>query len=92
MCKEQEDCRSKDFYCVDHRNKTFEYLYDACLLIEPDKITNSTVFNFGIFTDALSSGVLVESSHFWEKFFYCFWWGLRNLRLVIYIILKLHYY
>jgi cyclic nucleotide gated channel len=36
-----------------------------------DEITNSTVFNFGIFTGALRSGV-VDSRDFSEKFFYCF--------------------
>ncbi|CAJ1974374.1 unnamed protein product [Sphenostylis stenocarpa] len=39
---------------------------------------NTTLFNFGIFLDALQSGV-VESRDFPQKFFYCFWWGLRNL-------------
>ncbi|GLT27769.1 hypothetical protein SLA2020_027420 [Shorea laevis] len=48
-----------------------------CPLINPDD-TNSTVFNFGIFIDALQSGI-VETSGFPTKFFYCFWWGLRNL-------------
>ncbi|GLT84765.1 hypothetical protein SLE2022_029790 [Rubroshorea leprosula] len=48
-----------------------------CPLINPDD-TNSTVFNFGIFIDALQSGI-VESRDFPKKFCYCFWWGLRNL-------------
>ncbi|GLT27770.1 hypothetical protein SLA2020_027430 [Shorea laevis] len=48
-----------------------------CPLINPDD-TNSTVFNFGIFIDALQSGI-VETRGFPKKFFYCFWWGLRNL-------------
>ncbi|GLT53352.1 hypothetical protein SLA2020_266300 [Shorea laevis] len=37
-----------------------------------------TLFDFGIFLDALQSGV-VESTDFPQKLFYCFWWGLRNL-------------
>ncbi|GKU96657.1 hypothetical protein SLEP1_g9868 [Rubroshorea leprosula] len=48
-----------------------------CPLINPDD-TNSTVLNFGIFIDALQSGI-VESRDFPKKFCYCFWWGLRNL-------------
>ncbi|GKV49987.1 hypothetical protein SLEP1_g56705 [Rubroshorea leprosula] len=51
-----------------------------CPLINPDD-TNSTVFNFGIFIDALQSGI-VETRDFPKKFFYCFWWGLRNLSSV----------
>ncbi|KAG5251703.1 cyclic nucleotide-gated ion channel [Salix suchowensis] len=54
-----------------------------CPFIHPDQIQNSTVFNFGIFIDALDSGV-VGSTYFPRKFFYCFWWGLRNLRFGIY--------
>ncbi|PON51343.1 Voltage dependent potassium channel [Parasponia andersonii] len=48
----------------------------SCPFIDPDQVQNT--FNFGIFTDALKSGV-VESTDFSSKFFYCFWWGLRNL-------------
>ncbi|GKU96678.1 hypothetical protein SLEP1_g9890 [Rubroshorea leprosula] len=51
-----------------------------CPLINPDD-TNSTVFNFGIFIDALQSGI-VETRDFRKKLFYCFWWGLRNLSSV----------
>jgi hypothetical protein len=36
-----------------------------------DEITNSTVFNFGIFTDAQRSGV-ADSRDFSDNLFYCF--------------------
>ncbi|XP_059459281.1 cyclic nucleotide-gated ion channel 1-like isoform X1 [Corylus avellana] len=81
MCKlkEKQGCRSENFYCRTRRNNTFDqYLYGACPFIDPDNITDPTVFNFGIFTDLLSSG-MAETRNFSEKFFYCFWWGLRNL-------------
>ncbi|CAN6930656.1 unnamed protein product, partial [Brassica oleracea] len=54
------------------------FLNTSCPLIDPEQITNSTVFNFGIYTDALKSGV-VETRDFPRKLLYCFWWGLRNL-------------
>lgn len=57
-------------------------LNDSCPYIDPDDISDSKAFNFGIFIDALKSGV-VASEDFPSKFFYCFWWGLRNLRLVV---------
>ncbi|RZC61287.1 hypothetical protein C5167_023047 [Papaver somniferum] len=38
----------------------------------------SPFFDFGIYLDALTSGV-VESSDFPSKLFYCLWWGLRSL-------------
>ncbi|XP_022733945.1 cyclic nucleotide-gated ion channel 1-like [Durio zibethinus] len=49
-------------------------LNTSCPFTKPDP----KVFNFGIFNDALASGV-AESRDFPKKFFYCFWWGLRNL-------------
>ncbi|XP_062119865.1 cyclic nucleotide-gated ion channel 1-like [Humulus lupulus] len=39
---------------------------------------NATIFDFGIFLEALESGVL-ESMDFPQKLMKCFWWGLRNL-------------
>jgi hypothetical protein len=45
----------------------------------PVQTPNTTLFDFAIFLDALQSGV-VESTDFPQKLFYCFWWGLRNLR------------
>ncbi|GKV49988.1 hypothetical protein SLEP1_g56706 [Rubroshorea leprosula] len=56
-------------------------LNTSCSLINPDEITNSTDFNFGIFFDALQSEI-VGTRSFRKKFFYCFWWGLRNLSSV----------
>ncbi|KAL5998330.1 Protein CNGC15c [Asimina triloba] len=36
-------------------------------------------FDFGIFGDALTYGVLASSLPFFRKYFYTLWWGLRNL-------------
>ncbi|XP_040985757.1 probable cyclic nucleotide-gated ion channel 16 [Juglans microcarpa x Juglans regia] len=38
---------------------------------------NDYYFQFGIFADAFTNEV--ASSNFIEKYFYCLWWGLRNL-------------
>lgn len=35
-------------------------------------------FDFGIYADALSHGINMETN-FLQKYFYCLWWGLRNL-------------
>ncbi|CAN6709400.1 unnamed protein product [Malus baccata var. baccata] len=43
------------------------------------KIPSSTPFNFGIYADALESGVVNDSADFVQKISYCFWWGLQNL-------------
>lgn len=39
------------------------------------------LFKFGIFENALKNKVF--SSKFLEKYFYCLWWGLQNLRYLI---------
>ncbi|XP_010456194.1 PREDICTED: putative cyclic nucleotide-gated ion channel 13 isoform X2 [Camelina sativa] len=76
--KRPEVCTFEFLYCDRNRTVKNDFLTTSCPFINPDDITKSTVFNFGIFTDALKSGI-VESDDFWKKFFYCFWWGLRNL-------------
>lgn len=65
-------------YCGEGVNPAAER---SCPLLEPREIKNPSDFDFGIFLDALKSGV-VETGDFPKKFFYCFWWGLRSLRLV----------
>ncbi|KAJ7959308.1 Cyclic nucleotide-gated ion channel 1 [Quillaja saponaria] len=68
------------FYCHDQRvvnMSTKTFLNESC----PIQDTNTAIFNFGIFLDALQSGV-VTSTDFRHKFSYCFWWGLRNLSSV----------
>lgn len=90
QCPGDDGCK-KVLYCnpMFKANSSFiEKLNASCPFIDPDEIKNSTVFNFGIFTDALQSGVL-ETRDFPKKFLYCFWWGLRNLRFVIINFLNL---
>ncbi|XP_062000050.1 cyclic nucleotide-gated ion channel 1-like [Rosa rugosa] len=70
-------CSRKDLYCDTggrHPNKT-AFLNSSCPILEEDK----TKFDFGIFLDGLQSGIVQSDTDFPQKFFYCFWWGLRNL-------------
>lgn len=39
---------------------------------------NARFYQFGIYGDAVTSGV--TTSAFFNKYFFCLWWGLRNLR------------
>ncbi|KAK9949325.1 hypothetical protein M0R45_004854 [Rubus argutus] len=68
------------FYCDEQmtsRNTTFINSLDKFCPV--DVPTNETAaFNFGIFIDSLKNGN-TGSIHFAKKFFYSFWWGLRNL-------------
>ncbi|XP_033148408.1 probable cyclic nucleotide-gated ion channel 3 [Brassica rapa] len=79
-CAKIEGCVHGNLYCSGGEDNS-QYLIGSCPLMDPEEIKNSTVFNFGIFAEALQSGV-VESMNFPKKFFYCFWWGLRNLSAV----------
>ncbi|KAI4328903.1 hypothetical protein L6164_021220 [Bauhinia variegata] len=68
--------------CVNVIPKSLEVINRNCTLTDPDDIKDSANFNFGIFIDALTSQVVESSKPFAEKFFYCFWWGLRNVSSV----------
>ncbi|KMT20322.1 hypothetical protein BVRB_1g003220 [Beta vulgaris subsp. vulgaris] len=71
-------CHQLSLYCKDKHEGNYVFNNTFCKLINPDQITDSTVLNFGLFYDALNSEVL-QSTHIFEKLFYCFWWGLQNL-------------
>ena len=73
-CQNSKDCIRSSFHCDDKKN--FDLLLNASC---PIKTPNTTIFDFGIYHDALNSGI-VESKDFPQKLFYCFWWGLQNLR------------
>lgn len=72
-CRNVSDCIHSTFFC-DNIGQYKIDLSEAC----PVKSPNTTRFDFGIFLDALDSGV-VNSMDFPKKIFYCLWWGLRNL-------------
>ncbi|XP_059634363.1 cyclic nucleotide-gated ion channel 1-like [Cornus florida] len=65
-------------YCGEHRIEDHAFLNVSCPPLESNEIKDETDFDFGIFLEALQSRV-VEWRNFPRKFFYCFWWGLRNL-------------
>lgn len=54
----------------------------SCPYTDPESIENLATFNFGMFVEALKSRVVESTTDFTHKFFYCFWWGLRSVRLV----------
>lgn len=74
-CDHHTGCARYSLYCDYPNSGSNAFLNSSC----PIQTPNTTLFNFGIFLDALQQGV-VESTDFPEKLFYCFWWGLQNLR------------
>jgi hypothetical protein len=81
-------CNKADIYCNDRGGfkSILNFLNGSCPILEEDK----NKFDFGIFLDALQSGV-VESRDFTDKLFYCFWWGLKNLRYASFILFSILY-
>ncbi|KAM1407508.1 hypothetical protein ACFX2F_002078 [Malus domestica] len=69
------ECMST-FHC-DNQRTTTKYI---TILDKYCPLNNSDggLFNFGIFLDSLKDRN-TEHINFGKKFFYCFWWGLRNL-------------
>ncbi|TKY73480.1 cyclic nucleotide-gated ion channel 16 [Spatholobus suberectus] len=47
------------------------------VLTDCDALNDKNKFQFGMFADAFTDHV--SSSRFFQKYFYCLWWGLRNL-------------
>lgn len=82
-CGNLSTCIHESLYCDDGSSNS-SFLNESC----PIKSSNTTLFDFGIFLEALQSGV-TNSNDFPQKFFYCFWWGLQNLRLVLMVCLIL---
>ncbi|KAK2974034.1 hypothetical protein RJ640_006226 [Escallonia rubra] len=80
-CKGNGTCKRGFLYCGNQDMKG----YDSWRSIS-DSVLNETcsvdAFDFGIFEQALSSGI-VSSKNFLSKYCYCLWWGLQNLRTIL---------
>ncbi|XP_021812496.1 uncharacterized protein LOC110755572 [Prunus avium] len=73
-CKNAISCGATDYCSGSTSSRNITFLNELC----PSNPPNATVFNFGIFLDAIQYGT-TRSMHFPTKFFYCIWWGVRNL-------------
>ncbi|KAL0427826.1 UNVERIFIED_CONTAM: putative cyclic nucleotide-gated ion channel 5 [Sesamum latifolium] len=81
-CKRSGKCITDFLYCGNQNmpnyniwsNISDSVLTSACP-VDDDK---NMPFDFGIFRQALSSGI-VSSRKFLSKYCYCLWWGLQNL-------------
>ncbi|KAF4380223.1 hypothetical protein F8388_024516 [Cannabis sativa] len=73
--KEQE-CDPGPFVCgEEHPMKNWRKMNEYCPVNPP----NATVFDFGIFSQAIESRIVCNATDFPKKFFRSFWWGLKNL-------------
>lgn len=69
------DCNS-----LDHPDRQY-WLNVTKVVGKCDAKNNNIHFKFGMFQDAFTNDV-VSTPRFIEKYLYCLWWGLRNLRYV----------
>jgi cyclic nucleotide gated channel len=89
-CDPNGGCNSSYLYCNNNRHDNHEYdkwlsstqVFNLCNGTQPDP------FNFGIYQQALVSGIL-GPGNFISKLCYCFWWGLQNLRYFIAVLYEI---
>lgn len=83
-CDPNTGCNSSYLYCSNNHpgsytswlNSNSTQVFSMC------NGNQSYAFNFGIYEQALVSGIL-GPGNFISKLCYCFWWGLQNLRYLI---------
>ncbi|XP_054820559.1 probable cyclic nucleotide-gated ion channel 5 isoform X2 [Prosopis cineraria] len=77
----ENGCNNNFLYCGNQlmegysawQNRSKDILHSQCS-VDPE----NPPFDYGIFTQAFSSGI-VSSKVFISKYCYCLWWGLQNL-------------
>ncbi|KAM3241674.1 hypothetical protein ACQJBY_054475 [Aegilops geniculata] len=67
------NCNFASLYCGSNTARDTIFLQNVCLTNGSDDIDPT----FGIYLPALRT--VSQSTSFFEKFFYCFWWGLQSL-------------
>ncbi|CAM8959946.1 unnamed protein product [Rhodiola kirilowii] len=81
-CHNTPQCK-KDFLYCGHQNLDG---YDTWRNMSKDVFNTSCIptdenppFDFGIYLQALQSGIVLSTTDFVSKYCYCLWWGLQNL-------------
>ena len=91
-CNLESACRNEYFDCHtvndDARTNWFSSTNVTTLCI-PNVTGGPSFYQYGIFGDAVNSNVI--GSPFFNKYFYCLWWGLRNLRYKIVLVILITY-
>ncbi|KAL5215745.1 hypothetical protein ABZP36_007146 [Zizania latifolia] len=75
-CDSKDGCNRSYLYCSDNHDGNYNNWFNKTQLF--NTCNGSGTFNFGIYEQALVSGILVPGN-FVPKICYCFWWGLQNL-------------
>lgn len=81
VCRRQNGCNINYLYCGNEGlsgYSAWSQTGSSTLQTNCSANGDDTQFDFGIFNNALSSGI-VSSKKFISKYCYCLWWGLQNL-------------
>ncbi|KAG6739843.1 hypothetical protein POTOM_057458 [Populus tomentosa] len=77
-CTAAVKCKKDFLYCGNQGMEDYG-AWDSSILNSNCSAEDSNQFDYGIYSNALSSGI-VSSKKFISKYCYCLWWGLQNLR------------
>ncbi|PKA50889.1 putative cyclic nucleotide-gated ion channel 5 [Apostasia shenzhenica] len=83
-CSKHDGCLWDFLYCSEHHLEGFGQWSNVSSRILKNQCSvddDNPPFNFGIFTQAVTSGI-ITSNKFFSKFCYCLWFGLQNLSWV----------
>ncbi|KAK3189715.1 hypothetical protein Dsin_029276 [Dipteronia sinensis] len=81
-CTVDENCTDDFLYCGNQGLKGYDdwkEVRNSVLQLNCMPTDDNPPFDFGIYTQALSSGIVDSSKKFIAKYCYCLWWGLQNL-------------
>ncbi|KAJ6857331.1 cyclic nucleotide-gated ion channel 5 [Populus alba x Populus x berolinensis] len=76
-CTPAVKCKKDFLYCGNQGMEDYG-AWDSSILNSNCSAEDSNQFDYGIYSNALSSGI-VSSKKFISKYCYCLWWGLQNL-------------
>ncbi|KAK2412753.1 cyclic nucleotide-gated channel [Trifolium repens] len=80
-CSDNDECKKNYLYCENQHTEGYSAWQNKSKAIFKSKCSvddKPPPFDYGIFTQALSSGI-ISSKTFISKYCYCLWWGLQNL-------------
>ncbi|KAL5574461.1 hypothetical protein UlMin_016160 [Ulmus minor] len=80
-CRRSGKCKIDFLYCGNKHMSGYnewQKISDRILVTHCSVLEENGRFNYGIYTQAISSGI-VESRSFFSKFCFCLWWGMQNL-------------
>ncbi|GAB4828143.1 Probable cyclic nucleotide-gated ion channel 6 [Ancistrocladus abbreviatus] len=78
-CEATEGCNENFLYCGNQHMQGYDiWSNTSSSVLNSTCSANGGQFNYGIFTQALSSQI-VSPMNFVSKYCFCLWWGLQNL-------------